>query len=85
MAWSVNFMNLSNTERLQALDAVNTKVRDLRRGVIAAMRVEESVQKSTRTFDPSLGTLITDIDGGLEGQTPGIVGLAESLEGEFSA
>jgi hypothetical protein len=84
MAWSDDFLAKTITQRLADLTAITDKLRTLRRALVAMEATQTHVNLSTRTFAPNWqGTLLSDIDGGNEGQDPGIHDLVDALEDHF--
>ncbi len=84
MSWVTEFMAMTPEERLQELTTIGDKLRDLRREVIETSHAKERIDTSTRDYGTGWqGQLVTDMDEGENGQTPGVESLAEALEGHF--
>jgi len=84
MAWSADFIAMTNEQRIQELATINDTLRILRRATIDAQTAATVIEQSTQPFPSGWqGTLVTDIDAGTGGQTPGLTALAEALEALF--
>lgn len=85
MAWSEDFIEMTNEERLQELSTINDAMRALRRAVIDAQTVEGVLDLSTQEFAINWqGDLNEDVDKGTNGQIINIEAKAQTLESYFA-